>query len=204
MSVSHRCPVLWESRSSPGYRRWSHPGQQVDREGKPVHLGEERDQEGRERPERSPVPRGVRTSEAEREDGEDQHVQHDEQPEAVGGGRGVIGLPSASAVIPAMASVTTTVSPVKEVQQRTREDQEVGKRAEEVRPVLRDEVEARDGEEPEECRDRSASATMIASHAIRRSWPRSFSKRDDDRLTGAHAPSSRDLVTFRTHIALRA
>jgi hypothetical protein len=60
-------------------------------------------------------------------------------------------LPSASAVTPAVASVTIVVPPVKEVQQRTREDQEVGEHAEEVRTVLRDEVEARDDEEPEEC-----------------------------------------------------
>ncbi len=53
------------------------PGQQVDGQWKSIHLHEERDDEGREGPKRPPITRRLRLEEAEREDDEDERIDHD-------------------------------------------------------------------------------------------------------------------------------
>src|SRR5215216_6289167 len=60
--------------------------EQVDRQRKAVHFGEERHQKSRERPEGAPVTLRPRAREAEGEDYEDRRVDDYEQPKAVGRG----------------------------------------------------------------------------------------------------------------------
>src|SRR5215213_6642188 len=76
-------PVVVRERVDARIAAAKPPGEQVDRQRKAVHFGEERHQKSREHPEGSPVTLRPRAREAEGENYEDCRVDDDQQPEAV-------------------------------------------------------------------------------------------------------------------------
>src|SRR3546814_6271346 len=70
--IDARIAALWPTR------------EQIDGERKPIHFGEQRDDERAKRTERTPIPPGLRLEEAEREQDEDGRVQHHQPPKPIG------------------------------------------------------------------------------------------------------------------------
>lgn len=61
------------------------PGQEIHGQREPVHLGEERHNKSGKGAKRPPITRRARSGETEREDDEDQGIDEDQGPQAVGG-----------------------------------------------------------------------------------------------------------------------
>jgi len=59
------------------------PGEEIDRQGKPVHLGEEGNQERAECSKRPPVPPGNRSEDTEGDKDEDRRIEDHQRPETI-------------------------------------------------------------------------------------------------------------------------